>query len=150
MIPNIQLRPQVQTELRTALSQVPVLVDLAAVVRVVETAFDPKDPATYPVVSTHFATKTASGVATLVFDLASGKYLLVFPDPTGGWTFVAATITDPVTVQGYVVTVDGYDIGANTIPAKTVTANGQELTLPYLCIEIPTTVIADVAIPASI
>lgn len=150
MIPNVQVTDQQQGLLATEIGGSDWFVATNAVVTLVETAFDPKVVTSYPTDSAHFANKTSSGLATVVFDAPSGKRLIVWPDPTGGWVFTAATITVPITVNGYVVRIDGFITGGNTISPVTITANGQLVVLPSLSIELPPRPIPDSVTPASV
>jgi len=109
----------------------------AVVVRLVEGTFDPADPGSWPAPSSHFTSKTSGISPTVEYDAASESWYVVWPDPTGGWDYVSASVTDPVTITGYTVKNGGGDaVGAATIPPVAVAADGQHIVLPFIALGI--------------
>lgn len=107
-------------------------------VSLVEGSFDPSIPTAWPTASAHFTPLVSDDTPQLHFDAASGKYYLVAPEPASGWQFSSSTITTSISVGGYIVKCGTNLIGANTIPTVTITADSQNITLPYVSVEAPT------------
>jgi len=122
--------------------------DDTVTVSLVEGEFDPADPDSWPTASTHFAPLESGAECELVFDAVSEQWFLSWPDPVGGWVFTAATITDSVTVSGFLCKVGTNLVGANTLsPAPTVTANDQTITLPYVAVPVTPNVVEAADVP---
>lgn len=112
-------------------------------VSLVEDTLDPKDSTTYPAASTHFAPLTAGGESALAFDAASGKYFMVAPEPAGGWVFTAATITDPITIRGFICECGTVKVCGMLVNPISVTANGQTITIPQVVAEVAAAFMVD-------
>jgi len=136
-------RPTVafSSALRNRFLNVPDWTDDNCTVKLVEGDFDPEDPTTWPAGSSTFTALDSDGNPTIEYDAVSEQYLLVWPEPAGGWTFTAGSITTPITISGFTVDVAGAKIGANLIDPVTFTATGQVLALPEVCQGIPADVV---------
>jgi len=131
MIGTVQMKSTLQSQVMESGVIGDSFIATAWTIKLVETSFDPKDSTTYPTPSTHFDPALGSEAPYILFDAPSGKNFLFAPEPAGGWTFTSETITDPISVNGYLVYCDGIVIGGNLIVATVISATGQTITLPY-------------------
>jgi hypothetical protein len=137
------ITPAFQTALRTALAGITDFTDDDCEVGLVEGEFDPSDPATWPTLSTHFDEAESGGVPTVAFDSVSEQWFLIWPEPTGGWTFTAETITTPVTITGFVVRQGTSKLFANLIGPITVVTTGDVIVLPYIAQAVDEPILVD-------
>ncbi len=88
------------------------------------------DPTTIPANVTEFIAKTSPSQPSVVPTPASSGFSLLWPDPSGGWTFVSQTGTYPVTVTGYRVDTTGPGFcGCQSIPPIVVNGSGETITI---------------------
>jgi len=143
--------PAVNDGIRNVIPALPDWMDTAAVVRLVEGEFDPLDKTTWPAPSAAFAGKTSGSPVAVNFDAASEKWFIVVPEPVGGWIFTAGTVTDTVTISGFIAkTAGGEEQFAALIAPIAVTETGQTITLPYLAAELPNQMIIVPDMPVAI
>jgi len=137
--------PAMLQHLRDALVGVGDYTDSPCTVSLVEGVFDPADPTAWPAPSAHFAGLDSDAAPVLMFDGASQKWYVQWPDPAGGWVFTAGTITTSITITGYIVENTTFKLGATTISPVTITANGDTISLPEVTMEVSDTLV----VPAS-
>jgi len=128
--------PVLQQGGRASLEVVPGYTDDVWTVSIVEGSFTPADPTTWPAASSKFTPKVSDDLPSLHFDAASGKYFLMAPEPAGGWLFAATGISASITAGGYIIKCGTNLVGADLITPATITADGQTVTLPYVCLEV--------------
>jgi len=133
--------PDLLAAARTLLGDISGFTDIAWTVSLVEGAFDPTDPDTWPAASVHFDPLDSGSSHAVFFDAASGKWFMEGPEPAGGWTFSAETITDPITVTGFIVEAGTALVGAMSCQPINVTATGQVVTLPFVTLQVPEVVL---------
>lgn len=130
---------------RTALANIADYTDGPVDVKLVETAFDPKVKASYPVGSAAFDTLNSTGAWDIEYDAVTGRWYLVAPDPADGWDFVS--LSGGVSIVGFVVSgAAEYFCGnmfENPIP---VGAAGEHINLPWVALDI-TQLIIDAITP---
>jgi len=123
----------------------PYMVD-AVTVSLLEEVPDPDNPAGWPAVSSHFDALVSDATPTIIWDAVSERWFIIFGDPEGGWQFLAETITDPVTIVGYKITMAGPNyVGSIELAPVTVTVTGQAITLPYVAVALDDLISAAVA-----
>jgi len=82
--------------------------------------------------SAHFTPKTSSAAPTVVFTPETGEYSLLWPDPTGGWTFTSEEYAEDFSVYGYRLSAvaDGIFLGCQRLSEPfIVTGDDQVVTL---------------------
>jgi len=139
MIANIVPSDALTTLVRSLLTTVEDYTDVAVTVALLEGEFDVKDGTTWPAASTAFTPLVATDVMEVQYDATSGKYLLVAPDPDGGWDFVSTAAG--VTITGFKVTGVGTTervFAAKFLNEIPVTATGQHITIPYVAADVST------------
>jgi len=105
-------------------------------VSLVEGDFDPEDPDSWPAASSHFASKNSGDGPSIILDSDSGAWMLKWPDPESGWNFPATSITDSVTITGYIVKNGTNKIGATKIAPQVITVTDEVVTIPYVSLQL--------------
>jgi len=99
------------------------------------------DESTIPGNVVEFVAKVSPAQPTKITTPGPTNYALLWPDPSGGWTWVSQTGTYPVTVYGYRVDSDSPNFcGCKNIQPVVINAAGETLTIGEVSLPIADTI----------
>lgn len=142
MQPNTVASLDLQQNYRSMAGNIVDFTDMVAdvfLVAVPFTASEDIDPLDLPAVSAGgLVSLQCSSSPSVIYDVATGRWQLFFPEPTGGWRFATVNTTNlPATIYGFRVTSDaGEFIGCGNIVPQQFTASGQSIILPTVSLGI--------------
>jgi len=134
---NLVSTNEINGFVREFLVAMPDAFDEPATVALVEGDFNPKDQESWPADSTASTPLVATDPWEINFDVVSGKYFFVAPDPDGGWDFTG--FSDDVSFSGFTVraTTSGRKMFANKFTAPVPTTESTDhIVLPYIACEV--------------
>jgi len=122
-----------QTNASATMASITDYTDIACTVKLITVPFVASrdiDPTTIPGNVVEFAVKTSSASPNVITTPGPTASALLWPDPVGGWTFIAGAGTYPLTVYGYRVdNATPVFLGCKNIPAVTLEAAGATLVI---------------------